>query len=198
MWNDDRAARALANAIKKYHRTEGWQKGYQHREYWCDDALRPTHEELFKGDHDPACEVLQGWHIPAELVDALWLFVPEERREELEVTRSIQLHDWSGSYTPRVRPALKTVPEDSGDGKEESHANGIQAIGDIGLEDVADMFQVVEQQADRATETSVDEGYTGEGNAGGERTEDQDATEHDTVAKSEKETEGSLSCEGSA
>lgn len=180
---------AMAKTIEKYYRTRGWRKELRHREYWYSDTQSPTPEELFKEDQDLACEVLEQWSILAtELIDAFWLFVPEERREE--VLRSIRSHFFSSNYTPRVRPASETGPEDSGEGRGESSASGAQEVGGAGL---ADISQVAEEQVDGGTERSAEEGKVRD-----EQTEDQDATERETVAESGAATEGYSSGEGSA
>lgn len=182
----------MAKAIEKYYQTRGWRKELRHREYWYSDAQSPTPEELFKEDQDLACEVLgKEWIDATELIDALWLFVPKERREE--VLRSIRSHSWSSNYTPRVRPVPETGPEDSGDGTGESSASGVQEVGDAGQEGLAEISQAVEQQADGGTEATA-----GEGRAGNEQTEDQDATERETVAESGAATEGYSSGKGGA
>ena len=96
---DSQAARAMAKAIEKYHETQGWRKELRSQEYWYSDAASPTPEELFEGDQGLACESLGNWWgVPTELLDALWLFVPEERREEVLHF----LRERRPSYTPRV------------------------------------------------------------------------------------------------
>lgn len=178
----------MANAIEKYYQTRGWRKERRHREYWYSDSQSPTPEELFKEDQDLACKVFgKEWIDATELIDALWLFVPKERREE--VLRSIRSHSWSSDYTPRVRPAPETGPEDSEDGRGESSASGAQEVGGAAL---ADISRVAEEQVDGGTERSAEEGKVRD-----ERTEDQDATERETVAQRGAEAEGYLSGEGS-
>lgn len=98
---DDQMARAVAKAIEKYHRTRGWQKELQRRDYWYSNAQCPTSDELFNEDEALACEVLKYRSIHStKLKDTLWLFVPEERSEE--VLRSIRD---DSDYTPPTLPA---------------------------------------------------------------------------------------------
>lgn len=180
---------AMAKAIEKYYQTRGWREELRHREYWYSDSQSPTPEELFKEDQELACGVLKQWSIPTtELIDALWLFVPEGRREE--VLNSIRSRDCGSDYTPRVRPASETGPEDLGDGTGASSASGVQEIGGAGQEGLADVSQVVEEQVDGGIEASTEEGR-----AGDERMEDQDAIEPETVAESGAEAEGYTSGE---
>lgn len=100
----DRAA--LAKAIETYHQTQGWGRELRHLDYWYDDAKLPTStpEELLAEDEALACTLIKEWWVvTTELIDALWLFVPNERREE--ILRSIPA--WR-KYTPRSRPAVGT------------------------------------------------------------------------------------------
>lgn len=100
----DRAA--LAEAIETYHQTQGWSKELRRLDYWYDDAKLHTltPEELLAEDEALACTLIKEWWVvTTELIDALWLFVPNERREE--ILRSIPA--WR-KYTPRARPVVGT------------------------------------------------------------------------------------------
>lgn len=86
------AGRTLAKAIERYYHTQGWRKELLNQDYWYSITRQsPSPEELFEQDQALAsgysCD--SAW-IPTELVDALWLFVPEEHRER--ITHST-LHD---------------------------------------------------------------------------------------------------------
>lgn len=107
--------RALAKAIEKYHQMEGWRGKIEVQDYWYEDTQTAVPKEIFKADQDLACEVLKNWgdRILLELIDALWVFVPKERRQE--VLRSIRRHDVG--YMPPTRPAPSAAPKDLGDGR---------------------------------------------------------------------------------
>lgn len=85
MYTDTGAAGALANAIVKYHQTQGWRKRLRHREYWYSEAQSPTPEEIFGRDQYLSCEVLKdhGTNMHTGLIDAFWLFVPGDRSGEI-------------------------------------------------------------------------------------------------------------------
>lgn len=139
---NDAVDRALAKAIEKYHWTKGWRKDLQPRDCWYSDAQPPTSDELPKVDQDLAYKTLQlhGGFIDPELINALWLFVPEERSEE--ILRSIRDHGLHPDYTPPTAPARSTVLEDSENGQGGmSMAEGGQEVGDAGQEGPEGMNQ---------------------------------------------------------
>lgn len=82
---DDHTALALAKALKHYHQSQGWRKELQLCDYWYSDGPSSTPEELLDEDQALACEVLREWgrHIHTDLIDELWLFVPEESSKEI-------------------------------------------------------------------------------------------------------------------
>lgn len=104
---EGQADKALAAAIEKYYRIQGWRKGLRQRVDWHANGESPTPEELFKRDEALAYECLNVCasfvRFPTEVVDALWLFVPEERRNE--ILGSILA---SEDYVPRARCSLGT------------------------------------------------------------------------------------------
>ena len=169
---------AVAKAIEKYYRTRGWQKELRRRDYWYSDAPSPASEALFKEDQGLACEVLKRWwDSPAEIINALWLFVPEEHSEEM--LRSIREHG-NPDYTPPTLPSPSTALEESENGQGGT-AKGGQEAGDAGQEGTdqdAGRGDAADAEASGGADVNRVEAPTG-----GERTREQDAHESEAVGE---------------
>lgn len=183
IWDDYQTARAVAKAIEKYHRTRGWQKELQCREYWHSNAESPTSEELFKEDQGLAalaCKVLNEYpFICTRLINALSPFVPKERSEE--VLSSIRGRGFYPDYNPPTLPAPSTGLEDSENGQGGT-AKGGQEAGDAGQEGIEGAGQ--DAGCGDASDAEVSGGADAnavEVQAGDEGTQYQDATEREAV-----------------
>lgn len=194
---DGQTGRAVAKAIEKYYRTRGWQKELRRRDCWYGDAPSPTSDELFKEDQDLACEVLgRGtvlfWRIPTELINALWLFIPEEHSEEMLC--SIRKHG-NPDYTPPTLPAPSTALEESENGQGAT-AKGEQEAGDVGQEGTgqdAGRGDAADAEASGGADVNGVEVPTGD-----ERTREQDADESEAVGEGAAGDGGDLAGGGGA